>query len=138
VLFSPFVLCTVPLSRRRKFEPIGPRFCCLHRLACTNNLLFIYLDARLILKKVMQNKPNFNYGSTNHYTFSFSSSVTRWRFSPPDLDNSGGFESCLAGIFLFLGGFPISGGFLADLTNSAQIYFCLTDLAEFWRFLSLY
>jgi hypothetical protein len=35
------------------------------------------------------------------------------------------------------GGFPISGGFLADLTNSAQVYFCLTDLAEFWRFLSL-
>jgi hypothetical protein len=25
------------------------------------------------------------------------SSVARWRFSPPDFDNSGGFESCLAG-----------------------------------------
>jgi hypothetical protein len=24
-------------------------------------------------------------------------SVARWRLSPPDLDNSGGFESCLAG-----------------------------------------
>jgi hypothetical protein len=36
------------------------------------------------------------------------------------------------------GGLPISGGFLTDLTNSAQVYFCLSDLAEFWRFLSLY
>jgi hypothetical protein len=36
------------------------------------------------------------------------------------------------------GGFPISGVFLADLTYSSQVYFCLTDLAEFWRFLSLF
>jgi hypothetical protein len=36
------------------------------------------------------------------------------------------------------GGLPISGGFLADLTNSVEVYFCLADLAEFWRFLSVY
>jgi hypothetical protein len=36
------------------------------------------------------------------------------------------------------GGFPISGGFFADLTNSTPVYFCLADLAEFWRFLSIY
>jgi hypothetical protein len=28
------------------------------------------------------------------------------------------------------GGLPISGGFLADLTNFAWGYFCLTDLAD--------
>jgi hypothetical protein len=61
-------------------------------------------------------------------------SVARWRFSPPDLDNSGGFESCSGGNFLFLAG----SQFLADLTNSAQVYFCLKDLADFWRFLSLF
>jgi hypothetical protein len=36
------------------------------------------------------------------------------------------------------GGFPISGGFLADLTNSAQIFFCLADRVELWRFGSLH
>jgi hypothetical protein len=36
------------------------------------------------------------------------------------------------------GGFPIFGGFLADLSNSAKVYFCLDDLAEFWQLLSLY
>jgi hypothetical protein len=36
------------------------------------------------------------------------------------------------------GGFPISGRFLADLTNFAQIYFFLAYLAEFWRVLSIY
>jgi hypothetical protein len=46
--------------------------------------------------------------------------------------------------FLFIeqivisGKFPISGGSLADLTNSAQADFCLADLAEFWRFWSLH
>jgi hypothetical protein len=42
------------------------------------------------------------------------SSVARWRFSLPDLDNSGGFESCLAGIFYFCrvpNFWRISGGF---------------------------
>jgi hypothetical protein len=36
------------------------------------------------------------------------------------------------------GGFPISGGFLADLTNSAQFSFFLEDLTEFWRFFSIF
>jgi hypothetical protein len=36
------------------------------------------------------------------------------------------------------GVFPVSGGFLADLTISAQLYFCLADLAEFWRFFSFF
>jgi hypothetical protein len=36
------------------------------------------------------------------------------------------------------GRLPISGGFLADLTNSAQALFCLANLAEFWRFCSLH
>jgi hypothetical protein len=36
------------------------------------------------------------------------------------------------------GGFTISGGFLADLTNSAPVYFCLADLAEFRFFFSIF
>jgi hypothetical protein len=36
------------------------------------------------------------------------------------------------------GGYPISGGLLADLTNSAEALFCLADLVEFWWFWSLY
>jgi hypothetical protein len=39
-----------------------------------------------------------------------------------DFENSGKFESCLAGKNIF-GLFPISGGFLADLTNSAKVVF---------------
>jgi hypothetical protein len=30
------------------------------------------------------------------------------------------------------GGLLISGGFLVDLTNSAQALLCLADLLEFW------
>jgi hypothetical protein len=60
------------------------------------------------------------------------SSVARWRFSPPDLQNSGGFESRLVGkkYFWRTGGLPISGGFLADLTNFVWLVFCLADLAD--------
>jgi hypothetical protein len=49
-------------------------------------------------------------------------SVARWRFSPPDLENSGGFESHLAGKKYISGGLPISGGFLADLTNFTWVF----------------
>jgi hypothetical protein len=50
--------------------------------------------------------------------------------SPPDLENSGGFESRLAGRL------PISGGFLADLTNFAWVCFCLADSGGFGVFVS--
>jgi hypothetical protein len=56
--------------------------------------------------------------------FCYCVSVARWQFSPQDLDNSGRFESCLAVKK------NISGGW-ADLTNSAKMFFCLADLADF-------
>jgi hypothetical protein len=65
-----------------------------------------------------------------------SDSVARWRFSPPD----GGFLRQICKILADLkvvwrarnisGGLPISGGFLADLTNFVWVYFCLADLAD--------
>jgi hypothetical protein len=57
-------------------------------------------------------------------------SVARWRFSPPDFQNSGGFESRLAGK-KNSGGLSISGGFLADLTNFAWVCCCLADSGGF-------
>jgi hypothetical protein len=61
--------------------------------------------------------------------FCYCVSVARWQFSPQHLDNSGRFESCLAGKKNISGGW--AGGFVADLTNSAKVFFCLADLADF-------
>jgi hypothetical protein len=56
-------------------------------------------------------------------------SVARWRFSPPDLE-------ILADLKVvwwaknISSRLPISGGFLADLTNFAWVCFCLAVLAD--------
>jgi hypothetical protein len=64
-------------------------------------------------------------------------SDARWRFSPPDLDNSGGFERCLAGKKYFWqvpNFWRISDRFDRFCTG----FFCLAALAEFWRFFSIF
>jgi hypothetical protein len=65
-----------------------------------------------------------------HNTFFVDCSVARWRFSPPDLQNSGGFESRLAGKKYFWrtpNFWRISGGF----DQFCMVCFCLADSGGF-------
>jgi hypothetical protein len=71
---------------------------------------------------------------TNNFGQNWPSSVARWRFSPPDLQNSGGFESRLVGkkyFFRTANFWRISGGF-------DQFCMVLVLFGGFWRFWSLY